>query len=77
MPRYNLRQGDRYFFINGEFNLNNLKEENAFTVEKIVKLNDNGVIYSDGGHLISDDWDKVWVLRKDGVVQQLKQPIEA
>jgi len=73
MPRYELRQGDKYFFINGEFNVNNLKEENAFTVDKIVKLHDNGVIYSDGGQLLADDWDKVWVLRDNGHVQQLRQ----
>lgn len=53
--------------------MNNLREENAFTVEKIVELNDKGIVYSDGGQLTADDWDKIWVLRSNGIVQQLKQ----
>lgn len=73
MQHYHIREGDKFFFIDGEFDMNNICPENAFTVEQIVELNDNGIIYSDGGRLTADDWDKVWVLREDGIVKQLKQ----
>ena len=77
MPRYELKKGDKYFFFpNNEFDPKILVKENAFTVEEIEQLDDSGIIYSNGGFLDRSDWDKVWVLRDDGIVQQLKQPLE-
>lgn len=73
MIQYNIKKGDRYFFINGEFCLENIKVENAFTVEDIKEINDTCIVFSDGGHLLDCDFDKIWVLRNNGLVEQLSK----